>query len=492
MSYRPLSAVVLAAGEGTRMRSATPKVLHPVCGRPIILHVLDACSALPLERIVVVVGHGAERVTKIAQEHLQTSIPVEYVEQRSRLGTGDAASVALTAFPTDVEVDDDLLVLVGDVPLLRPETLAELATAHRTGGAAATLLTAILDDPTGYGRVLRDPSGEVRAIVEEADATEDERAIREVNPSIYCFRRSLLAPALRRLEPENAQGEYYLTDVIGVLRKAGHRVGAVPVADAQEILGVNDRVHLAAAEAAMRRRTNERWMRAGVTMVDPAATYIDVGVTLAPDVRLLPNTILEGRTVVGEGAVVGPDTHLCDTTVGARAVVTHTVAREAEIAEDCTVGPYASLRPGTRLSPGAHVGTFVEVKASEIGPGAKVPHLAYVGDAQIGARANIGAGTITANYDGRRKHRTVVGPDARIGSNTVLVAPVEVGAGAYTGAGAVVRTDVPPGALAAGVPATVHEGWVQARSGDEVDDAGGPDDAAEPSRPDGASPRGGE
>ncbi len=475
MTYRPLSAAVLAAGEGTRMRSATPKVLHPVCGRPIILHVLDALCALPLERIVVVVGHGAERVTKVAQEHLRTEIPVEFVEQRSRLGTGDAAAVALTAFPTDVDLDDDLLLLVGDVPLLRPETLAELATAHRRRDAAATMLTAVLDDPTGYGRVLRDDVGDVQAIVEEADATDDERAVREVNPSIYCFRRTLLAPALRRLVPENAQGEYYLTDVIAVLRRAGHRVAAVPVADPQEILGVNDRVHLAAAETVMRRRVNERWMRAGVTMVDPTTTYIDVGVTLGPDVRLLPQVILEGRTTVGEGAVVGPDVRLVDTTVGARAVLQHAVARETEIGDDCTVGPWVSLRPGTRLWPGAHVGTFVETKAADIGAGAKVPHLAYVGDAEIGERANIGAGTITANYDGRRKHRTVVGPDARIGSNTVLVAPVQVGAGAFTGAGAVVRTDVPPGALAAGVPATVHEGWVEARRGEVgEDEATGP------------------
>jgi len=463
LAYRPIAAVVLAAGEGTRMRSETPKVLHPLCGRPMILHVLDRLVELPLARITVVVGVGAERVTKTVQEQLATEIPVEFVEQRRQRGTGDAVSVALTANGFDHDLEDDLIVVAGDVPLLRAETLARLATEHRQADAAATLLTARVPDPTGYGRIVRDEQGRVDRIVEQADADADELAIDEVNPSIYCFRRGLLAPALRRLSPENAQGEYYLTDVVAVLRQAGHVVLAVEAEDPTDAFGVNDRAQLAEAEAELRARINHRWMREGVGMTDPARTYLDTTVQLAPDVQLLPGTMLGGRTVIGRGAVIGPDTQLVDTVVGEDAIVRQTVARDSEIGDGATVGPYVSLRPGTRLAAGAHVGTFVEVKNSEIGEGAKVPHLSYVGDAEIGAGANIGAGNITANYDGKEKHRTKVGKNARTGSNTVLVAPVEVGEGAYTGAGAVVTRDVPPGALAKGVPASIEEGWVARR-----------------------------
>ncbi len=461
--YRPFSAVVLAAGEGTRMHSDVPKVLHPLCGRPMLLHVVDALVALPLERIVVVVGHGAERVTKTLHEQLATEMPVEFVEQPFQRGTGDAASVALTAGVFDVDGEDDLLIVPGDAPLLQAETLAALARAHREADAAATLLTAVLPDPTGYGRVVRDDGGRVQEIVEQIEADDALLAIDEVNTSIYCFRRGLLAPALRRLSPENAQGEYYLTDVVGVLRETGHVVVAVPAHDPAETAGVNDRAQLAAAETVLRARINDRWMREGVTMVDPARTYIDADVQLEPDARLQPGTILEGRTVVGAGAVIGPDSHLVDTIVGERTVVRQSVAAEAEIGDDVTVGPFAHLRPGTRIAPRAHIGNFVEIKNSEIGEGAKVPHLSYVGDADVGEGANIGAGTITANYDGREKHRTKIGRRARIGSNTVLVAPVEVGDEAYTAAGTVVTRDVPPGALAKGVPAEIDEGWAARR-----------------------------
>ncbi len=473
--YRPLAAVVLAAGEGTRMRSSTPKVLHPLCGRPMLLHLLDSLVALALDRVVVVVGHGAERVTKTLQEQLATEMPIEFVEQRVQRGTGDAASVGLTAFPDDVDSEHDVVIIPGDLPLLRPETIAKLAREHRGSDAAATLLTAVFDEPMGYGRVIRDEQGRIERIVEQTDATPEELAVREVNPSIYCFRRGLLAPALRRLSPENAQGEYYLTDAIAVLRQAGHQVVGIPADDPVETMGVNDRVQLATAERLLRERINSGWMREGVTMVDPTATYLDATVALEPDVRLLPGTILEGRTVVGSGAVIGPDTRLVDTHVGVDAVIQNTVAREAEIGDRATVGPYVSLRPGTRVAADAHVGTFVETKNADIGEGAKVPHLSYVGDAEIGAGANIGAGTITANYDGRTKHRTTVGRDARIASNTVLVAPVEVGDGAYTGAGAVVNRDVPPGAMAKGVPARIEENWVERRERRDRSDA--PDDA---------------
>jgi bifunctional UDP-N-acetylglucosamine pyrophosphorylase/glucosamine-1-phosphate N-acetyltransferase len=470
--YRPLAAVVLAAGEGTRMRSSTPKVLHPLCGRPMLLHVVDALLALPLERVVVVVGHGAERVTKTLHDQVATELPIEFVEQRVQRGTGDAASVALTAFADDPDTDGDIIVMPGDAPLVRPEVLARLAAEHRDSDAAATVLTAALDETTvDFGRVVRDDKGRLDRVVERSDASEEELAIDEVNTSIYCFRRGLLAPALRRLSPENAQGEYYLTDVLEVLRQTGHSVVAMPANDPTAALHVNNRAQLAAAEAVLRERINDRWMREGVGMVDPARTYVDSSVELEPDVRLLPGTILEGRTVIGAGSVVGPDTRLIDTVVGERCELRQVVATEAELGNDVTVGPFAHLRPGTRIADGGHVGGFVETKSAEIGEGAKVPHLAYIGDAEIGARANIGAGTITANYDGTEKHRTKVGTDARIASNTVLVAPVEVGDGAYTGAGAVVTRDVPPGALAKGAPATNDEGWVarRGRDGQEAD-----------------------
>jgi bifunctional UDP-N-acetylglucosamine pyrophosphorylase/glucosamine-1-phosphate N-acetyltransferase len=468
---RPVSAVVLAAGEGTRMRSSTPKVLHEVCGRPMLLWVLDALAALPLDRIVVVVGHGAENVTKTVQEQLESTVPVEFVEQHVLRGTGDAVAVALTAFADDADADDDLLVLLADAPLIRPETLAKLATEHRLGDAAATLLTARLDDPTGYGRVIRDARGGVERIVEQRDATPDELGVDEVNPSFYCFRRTYLAPALRRLSPDNAQGQYYLTDVVGVLRQAGHLVDGIESDDVSEVLSINDRVQLASVEGAMRARINEHWMSEGVTMIDPATTYIDAAVELESEVRLLPNTRLSGATVVRTGATVGPDCELVDTIVGRGAVVRQTVAREAVIDDDATVGPFVSLRPGTHLAAGAHVGTFVEIKNSEIGAGAKVPHLSYVGDADVGDGANVGAGNITANYDGRAKHRTKIGRGARTGSNTVFVAPVELGDGAYTGAGAVVNRDVPPGALAKGVPAKIDPGWVERRDNAQTDPA---------------------
>jgi bifunctional UDP-N-acetylglucosamine pyrophosphorylase/glucosamine-1-phosphate N-acetyltransferase len=450
--YRPLSAVVLAAGEGTRMRSGTPKVLHPLCGRPMVLHVVDALAELPLERIVVVVGHGAERVTKTLHDQLVTEVPVEFVEQRVQRGTGDAVSVALTVFD-DLDAEDDILVLPGDAPLVRAETIARLATEHRMQDAAASILIATVAEPEGLGRIVRGKDGRISRVVEDADATPEEREIAEINTSIYCFRRGLLAPALRRLSPENAQGEYYLTDAIAVLGDAGHNVIALEADDPGEAIMVNDRVELADAEAELRRRINRGWMRAGVTMVDPARTYIDATVELESDVRLLPGTILEGRTVVGAGSVVGPDCHLTDVVVGERVRMSTAVARECEIGDDCDVGPYAFLRPGTRLAAGVKVGTYVEVKNSEIGEGTKVPHLSYIGDADVGAGANLGASTITANYDGRSKHRTKVGDGVHTGVHTSLVAPVELGDDADTGAGSVVTHDVAPGRHVRGVPA---------------------------------------
>ena len=366
MSSRPLSAVVLAAGEGVRMRSERPKPLHPLCGRPMVLHVVDALAELEVDRVVVVVGHGAERVTKALLEDAPARLKLDFVEQRVQRGTGDAASVGLTGFPDDDVEDGDVVVLPGDTPLLRPPTLAALVREHRALGAAATVLTARLEEPTGYGRVVRDRGGHVARVVEEADASPEERAIEEVNTSIYCFRRSVLAPALRRLSPENAQGEYYLTDVVEVLHDAGYPVISLAVADPMEAAGVNDRAQLAVAEAELRDRINERWMRRGVTMSDPEHTYVDASVELAPDVTLLPGTLLQGATVVRTGAQVGPFTSLVDCSVGEGAVVERTSGRQAEIGADARVGPFAVLSPGSRVEPGAATGPFFPAGVEEL------------------------------------------------------------------------------------------------------------------------------
>jgi bifunctional UDP-N-acetylglucosamine pyrophosphorylase / glucosamine-1-phosphate N-acetyltransferase len=353
---RTLSAIVLAAGEGSRMRSNRPKPLHRLCGRPMVLYVLDSLSGLPLDRAVVVVGHGAERVTKKLSDSA-AELPLEFVEQHVQRGTGDAVAVALTTFPDD-DIDDggDVVVLPGDTPLLRRSTIESLVEQHRAVGAACTVLTAIVADPAGYGRVVRGRDGRVERIVEHDDADDEERAIAEINTSIYCFRRSLLPPALRRIDPDNAQGEYYLTDVVEVLAATGHPVGAVVVDDERETVGVNDRIQLAAAEAELRRRTNEAWLRAGVTMVDPATTFVDVTVQLAPDVTLFPGVVLSGSTSIGEGTEIGPGCNIVDCTIGARASLHHTVARDAEIGDDAVVGPFAALGPGAVVASGARTG----------------------------------------------------------------------------------------------------------------------------------------
>ncbi len=338
------------------MRSERPKPLHRLCGRPMVLHVLDAAAQLDLARAVVVVGHGGPRVSKAVNEQPPSDLHIDFVEQSVQRGTGDAVSVALTAFPDDDLDDGDVLVLPGDTPLLRAPTLAALVRAHREADAAATVLTATLDDPTGYGRVVRDKQGYVARIVEQADATPEELAVDEVNTSIYVFRRSVLAPALRRLSPDNAQGEYYLTDVVAVLHDAGYAVSAMVAADPMEAAGINDRAQLAVAEAELRDRINERWMRRGVTMLDPERTYLDTTVHLTADVTLYPGTMLQGATTVEAGAEIGPDTQLADCSVGARAVVTATIGRRAVIGADARVGPWAWLPPGTRVHEGTVTG----------------------------------------------------------------------------------------------------------------------------------------
>lgn len=369
MSERDLSAIVLAAGAGTRMKSARPKPLHLLAGRAMLQYVLDSLATCEVERVVVVVGHGAERVTKKLQAS-DSDLQLTFVEQHTQNGTGDAASVGLTGLPDDDGPESDhhdVLVLPGDMPLLQPATIAALVAAHREADAACTVLTARVPDPGSYGRVVRGKDGGVVRIVERADCTDEEVQIDEINTAVYCFRRSVLAPALRRITPENAQGELYLTDVVAVLRDAGYRVGAVEVADPADAEGINDRLQLAAAEAELRRRTNERWLRAGVTLVDPASTYLDATVQLDADVTLFPGTILQGSTVVGAGAEIGPHTRLVDCVVGAGAVVEQSNGRDAEIGAGATVGPFAALAPGASVPDGTVTGPFYAAPGPEDG-----------------------------------------------------------------------------------------------------------------------------
>jgi bifunctional UDP-N-acetylglucosamine pyrophosphorylase / glucosamine-1-phosphate N-acetyltransferase len=463
------TVVVLAAGEGKRMKSALPKVLHPLLGRTLLGHVLTAAAPLGAERTVVVVGHGADRVRAHLTEVAPQAVPVLQAEQ---LGTGHAVRIALDAVP---EAAGTVVVINGDVPLLRPETVGALVEAHEGAGAAATVLAAEVPDPTGLGRIVRDADGRLEQIVEERDATDAQRAIREINAGIYAFDAARLRAALGKLSSDNDQGEEYLTDVFGLFVSASEPVAVHVAADAVETLGCNDRVELAALRRLLRDRVNEAWMRTGVSLLDPATTWIDVTATVGRDAVIDQNTQLQGGTTVGAGAVVGPDVTLVDTTVGAGATVLRSHAIGAEVGPGATVGPYAYLRPDARLAEKAKVGTFVEVKNSEIGAGAKVPHLSYVGDATIGARANIGAATIFVNYDGVNKHRTTVGEAAFVGCDTNLIAPVEVGPGAYVAAGSAITRDVPPGALGVTrAPQRNVEGWVlRKRSGTRSAEAAG-------------------
>jgi bifunctional UDP-N-acetylglucosamine pyrophosphorylase / glucosamine-1-phosphate N-acetyltransferase len=437
----PTAVVVLAAGEGTRMRSERPKVLHEVAGRTLVGHAIAVCAPLGADATLVVVGAGREAVAAHLAEIAPAATPVVQAEQR---GTGHAARVALEAAPG---LDGTVLLLPGDAPLLRTGTLRRLVEEHQSTGAVATLLTAVVPDPTGYGRVLRDAAGGVTAVVEHRDATDEQRAVAEINTSVYAFEAGALRAALSRLSAANAQGEEYLTDVVGLFVAAGLPVGAL-VADAAETAGVNDRVQLAAAHRAYNARLLDAHMRAGVTVVDPLTTWVDAAVTIEPDVTLWPNVALHGATQVAEGASVGPDVTLSDTSVGARATISRAVALRATVGPDASVGPFAYLRPGAVLAEGAHVGTYVEVKNSRIGTGSKVPHLSYVGDATIGEHSNIGAATVFVNYDGVEKHRSTVGDHVRIGSDTMIIAPREIGDGSYTAAGSVITQDVPPGAMA--------------------------------------------
>ncbi len=459
---RPAAVVVLAAGSGTRMKSKLMKVLHPVCGRSMIGHVLSAALHVEPEHLVAVVGNGREQVGP----HILDQVPGALLAvQETQEGTGHAVRVALDALRSAAGSPEGVvLVMAGDTPLMEGRTLTGLVEAHQAAGRAVTVLTAELPDPTGYGRVLRDAQDTVTAIVEQKDATVQQAAVREISSGIFAFDGAFLAEAVARIGNDNAKGEYYLTDVVAIAHEDGRAVGAYRIDDVMQTEGANDRAQLAGLAAELNRRILTRWMREGVTVVDPASTWIDADVVLERDVTILPGVQLLGATVVAEDAVVGPDCTLKDVEVGPGATVVRTHGELAVVGARATVGPFSYLRPGTELGAGGKIGGFVETKNARIGDGAKVPHLSYVGDAEIGEGTNIGAGTIFANYDGLAKHRTTIGRQVRTASNNTFVAPVRIGDGAATGAGTVVRRDVPPGALAVSSgPQREIDGWTLRR-----------------------------
>jgi bifunctional UDP-N-acetylglucosamine pyrophosphorylase/glucosamine-1-phosphate N-acetyltransferase len=455
-SHRPAAVIVMAAGQGTRMKSATPKVLHEIGGRSLVGHAVVTARALAPEHLVVVVGTGREQV----EAHLAAvDAEVRTAVQEQQLGTGDAVRAGLTAVPAEFE--GTVVVTSGDVPLLTADTLLELIGEHDKQANAVTVLTARVPDPTGYGRILPGPDGTVAGIVEHKDATAEQRQIDEINAGIYAFDAATLRDGLSRLTTDNAQGELYLTDVLAIARGDGKRVGAFVIEDTMQTEGVNDRVQLATLRAELNRRTLEGLMRSGVTVVDPSTTWVDQTVELDQDVTLLPNTQLHGATTVATGAVIGPDTTLTDVQVGEGATIIRTHGSGALIGAGASVGPFAYLRPGTSLGVKGKIGTFVETKNATIADGAKVPHLSYAGDATIGEGANIGAGTIFANYDGVNKHHTTVGRYSFVGSNSVLVAPGDIADGAYIAAGSAIDQPVGVGeiAIARGRQRNI-KGWV--------------------------------
>lgn len=448
-----LAAIILAAGKGTRMKSALPKVLHKVGGKPMLGHVLDAVQGAGAEKTVVVAGYGAEMVA----EYVGERATVVYQEQQ--LGTAHAlmqAAHVLSTFPGHV------LVVCGDTPLIKAQTLSVLAKHHLARKASATVLTAVMDDPTGYGRVIRDSQGQVKRIVEQKDGSPEELAVQEINTGFYCFAVSGLFEALNQISSANAQGEYYLTDIIEIYNRQNKVTSAQVCDDPHEVLGINNRKQLAQAESLMRQEVLERLMDSGVTIIDPNNTYVDSTVKVGADTVLYPGTILEGNTIVSTGVNIGPHTRITDSMVGENCKVQYSVLLNSKIGPNCSIGPYAYLRPGTELGTGVKVGDFVEIKKSVVGDSSKIPHLSYIGDAVIGSHVNVGAGTITCNYDGKNKHRTNIGEGAFIGSNANLVAPVKVGNGAVVAAGSTITEDVPSEALAVARERQVNkDGWVK-------------------------------
>lgn len=470
----PVAAVVvLAAGGGTRMKSKKSKVLHEISGKTMLSYAVSAAAALDPRHLVVVVGDKREQVL----EHLdRLDRTVSTAVQEEQRGTGHAVQCGLEGL---AEIEGDVVVTYADVPMLTGDTLRQLVAVHRANNHAATVLTADVEDPTGYGRILREGQ-RVRGIVEHKDASEEQRQISEINSGIYVFDAQTLREGLAQLDTDNAQGELYLTDVITYANGVGRSVGGVTVDDVWQTEGVNDRIQLARMNAEMNRRILDSWMMQGVTMVDPRSTWVDIDVDLAPDVVLHPGVILQGATTIGEGAIIGPDSTLMDVEVGEGAEVVRTHGSFAVIGAGATVGPFSYLRPGTELGAEGKIGAFVETKNAQIAPTAKVPHLSYVGDAVIDEGANIGAGTIFANYDGEKKGTTHVGKTSFVGSNSVLVAPVDIGAGAFVAAGSAVTDDVPAGSLAVARGRQHNaEGWVRKRRpGSKWDDAASEDDGS--------------
>ena len=459
MTEKHLAVIVLAAGEGTRMKSATPKVMHEIAGLPMLGHVLATATALGAAHVVPVIRHQRDHLAAYMAAYFPNVTPAD---QDEIPGTGRAVECGLATLPS--EFNGAIVVTSGDVPLLEVATIEAMLEAHLDGGFAVTVLSSIADDAHGYGRIVRDSGGEFTAIVEHRDATDDQLEIREVNSGVYVFDSNILRTALGELAQQNVQGEKYLTDVIAIARTHGKSVQALAIEDSWQVAGINDRVQLAEVSAELNARICEGWMRAGVTIVDPASTWIDVLVELGTDITLMPSTILKGTTSIGSGSTIGPETLITDSIVGENSSVVKSQVTTSRIGDDANVGPFAYLRAGTDLGSEGKIGAFVETKNAKIGAGSKVPHLSYVGDAEIGVGSNIGAGTIFANYDGVSKHSSKIGSHVRTGSHNVFVAPITIGDGAYTAAGTVVRKDVEAGALAMNVaPQRNLADWVLAK-----------------------------
>ncbi|CAG0941989.1 bifunctional UDP-N-acetylglucosamine pyrophosphorylase / Glucosamine-1-phosphate N-acetyltransferase [Anaerolineae bacterium] len=449
-----LAAVILAAGQGTRMKSGLPKVLHPIAGKPMVQYALDAARTLDAAHTVLVIGHGADQV-RAAVSNFHAPRPIsnlQIVEQREQRGTGHAVLQARDALRGK---SDAVMVTYGDMPLLQTATLQKLADLHAAARATITMLTVCSDDSMGFGRILRDAANRVIGIVEQNDATPEQLAIRELNCGVYCFDAEWVWEHLTQLKPAGKKNEYYLTDLVALAVGEGKAIEAIVLDDVSEVIGINTRSHLARAEKIMRARINEALMDAGVTLIDPATTYVDAQVEIGADTVIEPNTHIRGATRIGAQCRIGPNAIIRDSQIGDGCVVMASFLEEATLEESVQMGPFARLRPGAYLARKVYLGNFGEVKNSYIGEGSHIGHFSYIGDANLGARVNIGAGTITCNYDGRQKHRTEIGDEAFIGSDTMLVAPVTIGARARTGAGSVVRKNVPPNSLAVGSPARV-------------------------------------